>query len=462
MKVGIGIASHNRPEVFKKSYEQIRRLAPSGSKIVVVDDGSDIPIPDATYRFDKNAGIARSKNKCLELLQDCDHIFLFDDDAYPLKKGWERPYIESPEPHLMYIFKDFVNMKLNDSSELYRDSKMKAYTHPRGCMLYLSREVLDVVGGMDTRYRRWGYEHVDLSNRIFNAGLTSFRYADVIGSEELIYSADEHQEVASTVSRAERQPYLKEMREHFLRSFKSSEYCEYKARRPLAKTGINIVLATYLTGAPDPQRSQWVANYDDVKTLADSVSKNGERLVIVSDTFTPETTPPDMTLEIECVEPMSMNPYFRRWLLCYQYLRDHPEVERVFCVDATDVEMLRSPFKHMDDRLYTGDEPTIVGTPWMLHHHRNSVLYQFISTNRLKPLINCGLLGGTREQVMEFIHRFIAVYYDNGCKVGDVDMGTFNYVAYTYFSDVLSHGPHVNTRFKAFDYNNTQAWFRHK
>lgn len=67
-------------------------------------------MPEATYRFEENVGIARHKNKCLELLADagCEHLFLFDDDAYPLVEDWWRPYVDSPEPHLMRIFLDLA------------------------------------------------------------------------------------------------------------------------------------------------------------------------------------------------------------------------------------------------------------------------------------------------------------------------------------------------------------------
>ncbi len=101
MKIGIGITTHNRPQVFRHTLRNVLKFAPRGAKVLVVDDASTDTVREATYRFDVNAGIARAKNKCLELLEDCDHIFLFDDDTYPIKKGWEQPYIDSAEPHLM-------------------------------------------------------------------------------------------------------------------------------------------------------------------------------------------------------------------------------------------------------------------------------------------------------------------------------------------------------------------------
>ena len=83
-KIGIGITTHNRYEVFTHTLKKIREFAPLGTKIAIVDDASKAPVPEATYRFNTNVGIAVAKNKCFELLEDCEHIFLFDDDTYPL------------------------------------------------------------------------------------------------------------------------------------------------------------------------------------------------------------------------------------------------------------------------------------------------------------------------------------------------------------------------------------------
>ena len=74
--IGIGITTHNRYETFSKTLVEIKRYAPKDAKIVVVDDASDIPVPEATFRFDTNVGIAAGKNKCMELLDECDHLFL--------------------------------------------------------------------------------------------------------------------------------------------------------------------------------------------------------------------------------------------------------------------------------------------------------------------------------------------------------------------------------------------------
>lgn len=180
--IGIGITTHNRYTTFKKCFDLVVKYS-KDCKIVIVDDASTVPVKEATFRFEKNVGIARAKNKCFELLDDCEHIFLLDDDVEILKPKWYMPYIQSGEKHLMYIFQDFTSgPRLNDTAKLYEDEKIVAYSHARGCVLYYHHDCLDVCGGMDPVFGKWGWEHPELSDRIYTAGLTSFPYMDAVGS----------------------------------------------------------------------------------------------------------------------------------------------------------------------------------------------------------------------------------------------------------------------------------------
>ena len=454
--IGIGVTEHNRPEVLELFMKNIKKFMPPDSKLVIVDDASEIPVANATYRCEENAGIATSKNKCLELLQDCKHIFLFDDDCWPKHKDWYKPYIESREPHLMYIYQDLINAKLNDSRKVYEDDKVVAWSHPRGCMLYVDNVVLDVAGGMDTRYKRWGYEHVDYSNRIFNLGLTRFRFQDVIGSNKLIHSMDENVEVESTVSKVERVPYLKEMKPLYEASFTSKEYCNYRQGGG-PQVGNNVILTCYFTGHLDPMRNiQWKTDFKQLKPLIDSM--NGQKLVILHDCFDKVDVPEN----VELIKVKTyLNPYFQRWSSYYEYLLEHPEIDKIFCVDATDVEMLKNPFYDITrGRLYVGSEPIQLYNNWMISQHRNMI--GFFRKNATAKLLNAGIIGGYRQDVFEFIHDINAEYFGKENQWGNEDMGIFNWVAREKHNIKLSTGPHVNTRFKAYETNNKMAWFKHK
>lgn len=211
-RIGIAITTYNRPDVLKQAIEQHLKHLPASALVVVVDDGSKpaAVVPDgmSKIRHETTLGIVASKNASLEALMSagCEHLFLWDDDAWPIADNWHLPYIESPEPHLAYQFFDLAGRnKLNDFSVLYRDDKHIAYTGQRGVMLYYHRSAIEKVGGFDPVYGRGMYEHSDFALRIHNAGLTTWAYADVVGSEKLIHSLDEHETVERSVPRPDRQ-----------------------------------------------------------------------------------------------------------------------------------------------------------------------------------------------------------------------------------------------------------------
>lgn len=448
-RIGVAISTRNRRPVFLTNLRIWRNNLPPGAVLVVVDDASLVPVPQADHRFDEQAGIARVKNKGIELLMaaGCEHLFLADDDAYPRTPDWWRPYVESPEPHLMNVFAN-----PSDPSVICEDGEHVAYTHPRGHLLYAHRSVIDRVGGMDPVFGLWGHEHVDWSTRIHNAGLTTWRFADVAGGERLIHCLDSTGRNKRSVPRDVRLAALEANTPLLAGRCESSAYVEYREAR-------DVVMTVWLDGVTDTQKravpfapgpfEQMIA------PLRDSV--RGADFVVLSNGPHGEHVP---------LLPLDL--YVQRWVHIWQWLRAHPEVRWVFAVDAPDVVMLNPPWSQMTSgTLYVGWEPTTVDCPWMRAHFPARVLADFIRGNR-STLLN-PTLGGDRATVMEFCHRMIGMVQQNARDRHDgverhtlgVDMGAFNYVAYTHFADRLVTGRTVTTEFKRFERTGS-SWFAHK
>ena len=190
MKIGVCISTTpDRLGLFKHCWDVWEQHMPYGAVLTYVND-------------ECGAGVARTKNASLKVLESLGvtDFFLVDNDTVPISKDWWIPYTEHSEHHLMYQFK-LPGKPKKDMEELYRDDKTVAYSHTRGAMLYVDNKVLEVVGGMDTRYYN-GFEHPDWTNRIFNAGLTTFRAMDVPNSHELLYCLDQDGEVESSIARS--------------------------------------------------------------------------------------------------------------------------------------------------------------------------------------------------------------------------------------------------------------------
>lgn len=480
MKIAICVTTFNRTDVlYRGLIEQMNHL-PKGpdveARIFIVDDGStdrpdqgklseilvipQSPFESVFYGFPENKGIAAAKNKCLELADEweADHIFLFDSDTWPRADGWEQPYIKSNEPHLMYIFEKFATAgkgghNLSDCVEIYRDSSKVAYSHVRGCMLYVERKVLDVVGGFDERYGKAMFEHTDYSNRIHNAGLTSFRVMDVPDSQSLIYSMDEYREAHSSISPAERSNGLAANRQLHAASLTSKEFRPFRSKLSGDR---DIVLTNYFTKTPDFQRKNvnWSADYSGIEALENSLKNHDVEMVLLHDCF-------DLPNRVEC----TMDPYWNRMLRAYEYLRDHEDVRRVFMVDATDVTMLNNPFT--DDRMephkiYVGDEKALLGIRWIAERAFLDPFRMFVRQNRNLRLLNAGIIGGSRLDVMMVLHDMLTVYADSKMKVND--MVALNYVLRTRYADKIVHRTGlVNNKFKSFAPTpEGKEWFMHK
>lgn len=425
---------------------------PENSKLVIVDDASDTPIPDSHYRFEKNAGIAVVKNKCLELLDDCEHIFLSDDDIYPIAEDWYTPYIESGINHLMFTFDQLKSGEYNGHKLINVVSGIARYSHPCGCMLYIRSRVLDVIGGFDVRYGKYSHEHVDFSNRTYNAGLTEHPYQDIYNSSDLFHSMDWAKEVVSTVKA--KRARIKINDRLLAENKKSKKYYPYKPLR-------TAIITTFFTGIKDPQlESNWEADHTKLEKLIKSMK--GQKLIIINDCFDI-----DNTKEVEYVKVKSNhNPYFQRWISLYYFLSEN-RYDQVFMVDSTDVVMLNNPFLcDLSDYLYVGDEKQIVGCKWLKENHNNDIIdpsyHSFYERYKNKTLLNAGIVGGKASIVEHFAMLMAEWYSDHKESNVYTDMPIFNYIAYTDFGKKLRHGSKINTEFKKYDIRNNTSFFRHK
>lgn len=219
LSVGVAISTHDRREIADHSIAEWRRFLPEGAKLIIVDDASVVPYPDADYRFETQAGIAVVKNKCLELLEDCTHKFLVDDDIYPLSADWCGAYVHSDLIHACYIF---------DRELVYKEPTYASYVLPRGVLLYFTHFCVAAAGGFDTKFRMYGYEHAELSRRIYNMKLTPARYVDIPNSKGLFYSHDEQITTFSSLDPVERNRFIVGNKKYFDTTFLSNSFIPYK------------------------------------------------------------------------------------------------------------------------------------------------------------------------------------------------------------------------------------------
>lgn len=163
-----------------------RRLLPLGSVLAVTVDGSEedaarahevlregpnafgvtLRVGQGRETRDGRQGVAVNKNTGIEVLMDqgVEHLFLCDDDTWPIHLMALRKHVEMNEPHSMVCW---GANRLNSALPHYA-----SWNWPRGVLLYTERSVIEEVGGMIEAFGPGGHEHVEWSRRIFQAGLT--------------------------------------------------------------------------------------------------------------------------------------------------------------------------------------------------------------------------------------------------------------------------------------------------
>jgi GT2 family glycosyltransferase len=200
MKIGTAVTTRNRPECLELHLEQMLAYEPEGVgfRHVVVDDASD-PGHAARNRelagsfgFEyvvnpERRGVARTKNVCLRELDECDHLFLFDDDAFPDAQDWWQPFVAGVRVGCRH------SMYMNQTHSLVAcRGPFDEYSWGMGVCLFISRCALDVIGGFDPRFGTYGYEHFSFTERAAAAGLTGGygKYISPRDAEGRIFSLD--------------------------------------------------------------------------------------------------------------------------------------------------------------------------------------------------------------------------------------------------------------------------------
>jgi GT2 family glycosyltransferase len=203
--ISIGISTRNRPELLEIALKHFHRYMPFNYSVrmMVYDDFSDneyfdryfelaYKYPYISFYFSTpRVGIAKAKNECIRSLRRCsNYIFLFDDDVFPVKYGWADLYIDTAEKngihHMMHLEQRGILQKIGEKNGI------EEYNNCAGCMLFITKEVVDKVGGFNKNFGIYGYEHVLYTDRIHRSGLNNGfgKYITPCFSGDFIYSVD--------------------------------------------------------------------------------------------------------------------------------------------------------------------------------------------------------------------------------------------------------------------------------
>ena len=235
---------------------------------------------------------------------------------------------------------------------------------------------------------------------------------------------------------------------------------------------MNYIFTTYFTTGVDPQRpGSWPQNeFNIMKDFYESVIKNKLNCVILHDHCSPEFIEQYSTDKIKFVrvDEVKLNMVDYRWNLYHNLLNEMPEVKNVYCLDISDVVILKNPFKSMKkDMLYIGDEECTNRQNWWMMER-----YKMLSLDPKEyvdnKVLNCGVMGGNREMMLKVTEEIASILEKGNVTKTTADMAAANHVVYTNYRDNHISGLPLNTKYRggAFAFNGEnndadKAWIQH-
>lgn len=189
--VAVGLITRNRPVIAAKAIEKHLEFLPEYASLFVYEDGSDDdkkltsenslvhntkkPV-HFLYSFEESVGVAAGRNKLLKLMYEeqpeATHFVVMDDDVFPKKADWILLYLEAlkahPEQHLL---KAAPTVWANPNVAL---DKMLVCSNTTAVMFFMTRKLVEIVGGFDTSLGTYGYEDGDYYARALRSGLTPY------------------------------------------------------------------------------------------------------------------------------------------------------------------------------------------------------------------------------------------------------------------------------------------------
>ena len=176
--VGIGITTFNRADMLRRTIEAIRAHTRHPHILFVADDGSTdgtvamLAAMRVPHLAASNRGIAWNKNRALFYLSQvhrCDVVIMLEDDTYPDADGWERNWIDAAvrHGHINLYPSHWTEPNLSGAGTIDDPYVSRLLT---GQCSAFARRSIDTVGFMDTRFRRYGFEHVEHSYRMISCG----------------------------------------------------------------------------------------------------------------------------------------------------------------------------------------------------------------------------------------------------------------------------------------------------
>jgi len=239
-KIGLGIITCNREDFYKQCLDSIPTDVVD--VLVTINDGKPYEGVYDSHEYiqhEKNKGVGVTKNQAMKYLldNDCEHVFLIEDDIIIKDKNVFKKYIDTAKAsgvwHMMFGYHGPANKtpdkKPNPKLVVdYGEHKIAFNHNCVGAFCYYHKGILKNAGLMDEAYKN-AWEHVAHSYDIVRLGLlpaywwwpdvaNSYEYLDELACSEE-NSSIRWEDNTKRIAKSDWQENISKGAEHFYKKY---------------------------------------------------------------------------------------------------------------------------------------------------------------------------------------------------------------------------------------------------
>ena len=234
----------------------------------------------------------------------------------------------------------------------------------------------------------------------------------------------------------------------------------------------NVIMSTYFTKKGNSMYAIVPNKFLFMKQWFLSARKFGAFLVIFHDQLSIEFQErvKQFYPSVEFVKQDSLHGWSAndgRFYMEYDYLLQHPEIDRVLLTDMRDVKFFGDPFQVMKvigDYVYVGIDVTYLvysyELKWIRDIWRVCSKHEDHSYMELHPFLNAGVLGGTRHATLSYL--VLMNHYLKTTPKFNCNMAAINFVTNKFFHEVSYTGYPLQQGFKLGTAPSTGLAVKHK
>jgi glycosyltransferase involved in cell wall biosynthesis len=180
--LGIGVITYKRLSRLQRTIARIQKFTRGPYFLVVADDGGTDETAEwckqsgITVVTGENRGVCWNKNRALYALHQrtkASEIIVLEDDCYPDWLGWDTEWCWAAMKfhHINYAHNNWPDGWCKGGIGTY-DNPYRSW-EITGQATITTRRALDVVGFLNTRFKGYGYGHIEWTERFCKAGYFS-------------------------------------------------------------------------------------------------------------------------------------------------------------------------------------------------------------------------------------------------------------------------------------------------